>query len=192
MRDQTIVDLQYPRLDQNFVLDRDKLSGGLNQISASQLSLVRSAIREAVEGATDIDYDGKRKDIVVRIADDRLLEFAVMSDGQRALIGMIADIARRSCTLRGDELGPDVLAQTTGLVLIDELDLHLHPKWQRRVIADLKRIFPKIQFFATTHSPQVIGEARPGGNSPFDAAGPSEASTLAIVSVWIRNGCSNA
>ena len=53
------------------------------------------------------------------------------------------------------------LKETSGLVLIDELDLHLHPKWQRRIIGDLKRIFPKIQFFATTHSPQVIGEARP-------------------------------
>lgn len=47
------------------------------------------------------------------------------------------------------------------MVLIDEIDLHLHPRWQRRIIRDLKRIFPKIQFFATSHSPQVIGEAKP-------------------------------
>ena len=160
-RDQTIVDLQHPQLDRNFVLDNSKLSGGLNENPASHLSVVRSAIRGAVEGASEIDYDGRRKDIVVRFADGRMLEFAGMSDGQRTLIGMIADIARRACILKGDELGSDVLAQTTGLVLIDELDLHLHPKWQRRVIADLKRIFPKIQFFATTHSPQIIGEARP-------------------------------
>ncbi len=84
-----------------------------------------------------------------------------MSDGQRALIGMVADIARRACVLRGDETDIDVLTQTTGIVLIDELDLHLHPKWQRHIVGALKRIFPKIQFFATTHSPQVIGEARP-------------------------------
>jgi predicted ATP-binding protein involved in virulence len=49
--------------------------------------------------------------------------------------------------------------ETRGVVLIDELDLHLHPAWQRRVISDLKRTFPNIQFFATTHSPQLIGQA---------------------------------
>jgi predicted ATP-binding protein involved in virulence len=74
---------------------------------------------------------------------------------------MVAEIARRACLLNSSYLGERVLEETTGLVLIDELDLHLHPRWQRRVIGDLKRIFPKIQFFATTHSPQVIGEARP-------------------------------
>jgi predicted ATP-binding protein involved in virulence len=45
--------------------------------------------------------------------------------------------------------------------MIDELDLHLHPKWQRRVIRDLKATFPSVQFIATTHSPQLIGEAQP-------------------------------
>jgi len=45
--------------------------------------------------------------------------------------------------------------------MVDELDLHLHPKWQGRVIADLKRTFPSLQFITTTHSPQLIGEAQP-------------------------------
>jgi predicted ATP-binding protein involved in virulence len=58
-------------------------------------------------------------------------------------------------------LGRDVLLQTPGIVMIDELDLHLHPKWQRRIIRDLKRTFPQIQFVVTTHSPQLIGEALP-------------------------------
>ena len=51
-----------------------------------------------------------------------------------------------------------MLALTPGVVLLDELDVHLHPKWQRRVAADLKRTFPNLQFFCTSHSPQVIGE----------------------------------
>jgi hypothetical protein len=55
-----------------------------------------------------------------------------------------------------------VLTQTPGVVLIDEIDVHLHPKWQRRVISDLKRTFPSIQFVCTSHSPQVIGEAQGG------------------------------
>jgi predicted ATP-binding protein involved in virulence len=66
-----------------------------------------------------------------------------------------------------DELGPDdeplprVLRETPGVVLIDELDVHLHPKWQRRVATDLKETFPSIQFICTSHSPQVIGEVKP-------------------------------
>ena len=54
-----------------------------------------------------------------------------------------------------------MLAQTPGVVLIDELDVHLHPRWQRRVASDLKSTFPRIQFVCTTHSPQVIGEVAP-------------------------------
>lgn len=52
----------------------------------------------------------------------------------------------------------DVLKETQGLVLIDELDLHLHPAWQRRIVQGLSKIFPKVQFIATTHSPQILGE----------------------------------
>jgi predicted ATP-binding protein involved in virulence len=155
MRDQTLVALQLDRLDRDSGRD----------ISATralrQLMLVQGAIRESVEGAKTIEYDAERKDIVVYIEDGRILDFSSMSDGQRALIGLVAEIARRACLLNAPYLGAEVLSKTTGIVLIDELDLHLHPRWQRRVIGDLKHIFPNIQFFATTHSPQVIGEALP-------------------------------
>ena len=50
------------------------------------------------------------------------------------------------------------MKETQGLVLIDELDLHLHPAWQRRIVQGLSKIFPKVQFIATTHSPQILGE----------------------------------
>ena len=54
-----------------------------------------------------------------------------------ALIGLIADIARRACLLNAPFLGALTLEKTEGLILIDELDLHLHPRWQRRIIGDL-------------------------------------------------------
>ncbi len=126
-----------------------------------QLTLVQTAVRQAVEGATNVEYDAQLGDIIVAFEQATTQRFATMSDGQRALIGLVADIARRACLLNAETFGAQTLVETSGLVLIDELDLHLHPKWQRRIVADLKRIFPKIQFFATTHSPQVIGEARP-------------------------------
>jgi predicted ATP-binding protein involved in virulence len=153
--------------DQTFIAIQRKLRQIQGKIVESsdgffrQLLLVQGAIVEAVEDAKSIEYDADRSDIVIQSNDGSRRDFAGMSDGQRALIGLVADIARRACLLNAAVLGAVTLRETPGLVLIDELDLHLHPRWQRRVVADLKRIFPKIQFFATTHSPQVIGEARP-------------------------------
>ena len=59
-----------------------------------------------------------------------------------------------------DEPLPRVLARTPGVVLIDELDVHLHPKWQRGVVEDLRQAFPSIQFIATTHSPFIVQSLR--------------------------------
>ena len=86
--------------------------------------------------------------------------FSNLSDGQRVMLTLIGDLTRRALTLN-PHLEKDVLKQTPGVVSIDELDLHLHPRWQRRVIHDLKRTFPMVQFIATTHSPQLVGEALP-------------------------------
>lgn len=87
--------------------------------------------------------------------DKRLLRFRQLSDGYRNMLGMVSDIAQRCVTLN-PHLGAAAVAQTPGVVLIDEIDLHLHPKWQRRVVADLTRAFPLAQFVATTHSPFII------------------------------------
>lgn len=79
----------------------------------------------------------------------------MMSDGYRNMIGMIADIAYR-CIKLNPHLGVNALKETNGLVLIDELDLHLHPSWQKAIVKELTTSFPKIQFVATTHSPFIV------------------------------------
>ncbi|MCU0757390.1 MAG: AAA family ATPase [Xanthomonadales bacterium] len=86
--------------------------------------------------------------------------FEHLSDGQRAVIGLVADIARRMCLLN-PQLGTEVTRQTPGVVLIDELDIHLHPRWQRILTRGLKAAFPAVQFIAASHSPQVLGELHP-------------------------------
>jgi predicted ATP-binding protein involved in virulence len=88
------------------------------------------------------------------------VSFEHLSDGQRTALCLIADIARRICLLN-PQLGRDAISKTPGLVLIDELDAHLHPKWQRLVTKGLKSAFPAIQFIVTSHSPQVLGELAP-------------------------------
>ncbi|MCF6414158.1 AAA family ATPase [Collinsella tanakaei] len=81
-----------------------------------------------------------------------------LSDGYRTTLSMVADIAYRMAILN-PQLGSDVL-DTSGVVLIDEVDLHLHPLWQARILGDLRRTFPNIQFIVTTHAPVVISSVR--------------------------------
>lgn len=76
-----------------------------------------------------------------------------LSSGEKNLILIFADITRRLCLLSNSQ---DNKLQGHGFVLIDELELHLHPKWQRFIITNLSLIFPNVQFFITTHSPQII------------------------------------
>jgi predicted ATP-binding protein involved in virulence len=77
------------------------------------------------------------------------------------MLAPVGDIAYRAVTLN-PHLEANILTETPGVVSIDELDLHLHPKWQRRVIENLRTTFPKIQFICTTHSPFLILSLRSG------------------------------
>lgn len=83
------------------------------------------------------------------------LAYSQLSDGYRNIIGMAADIAYR-CIQLNPQLGERAVLDTPGVVLIDELDLHLHPNWQKSIVRDLKEAFPKLQFVATTHSPFIV------------------------------------
>ena len=85
------------------------------------------------------------------------LKLAKLSDGEKVLILLICDIVRK-IMLAQWESSPshnEILANT-GIVLIDEIELHLHPAWQRNVVSALTATFPNIQFIITTHSPQII------------------------------------
>ncbi len=78
-----------------------------------------------------------------------------LSDGLRIMAAMVAEIAWRCVTLNPHRRRNAVKA-TKGIILIDELDMHLHPDWQKNVVHDLKAAFPNIQFVATTHSPFIV------------------------------------
>lgn len=82
-----------------------------------------------------------------------------LSDGYKGTISLVADIAYRMAVLN-PQLLDQVLIETDGIVLIDEIDLHLHPAWQQRVIDDLVSIFPKVQFIVSTHAPAVINSVK--------------------------------
>ena len=83
------------------------------------------------------------------------LKISQLSDGIRNIFGMISDIAYR-CYLLNSHLDKESAKETEGIVLIDEVDMHLHPAWQQTILQDLQTAFPKLQFIVTTHSPQVL------------------------------------
>lgn len=137
-----------------------------NELSALQrkepnatLEACRHAVLSCVPEATNVHFDVARDELVLRV-DEQELPFHYLSDGFRNVVAMVADIAVR-CASLNPALGEEAPTKTPGVVLIDELDLHLHPKWQRRVVTDLLRAFPKVQFIGTTHSPFIIQSLPP-------------------------------
>jgi predicted ATP-binding protein involved in virulence len=165
------------------------------EVSASQqrgsetlaLRVIKQAIVDCVEGAESLYYDERYKDLVVSIKSYGQQLFQNLSDGQRIMLTLVGDLAKRATTLN-PHLGGKALEETPGIVTIDELDLHLHlhPKWQRHVIHDLKATFPSLQFIATTHSPQLIGEALPEEVVRLGQREPSHpAQSFGMDSNWI-------
>ncbi|MDP9877131.1 putative ATP-binding protein involved in virulence [Variovorax boronicumulans] len=136
-----------------------------DEVVDDELSLINSALASAVEGMKGVRYDMRQRSLLVDWDKDLSpgrdpTPFEYLSDGQRAVIYLVADIGRRMCLLN-PHLGMDALKKSPGVVLIDELDMHLHPKWQRAITNGLKSAFPAVQFIAASHSPQVLGELRP-------------------------------
>lgn len=126
------------------------------QRTAAEESLlsVLNALVEATPEITNVLYNPE-EDLLLAEQHERLLPLDALSDGYRNFLSLVADIAYR-CAALNPHLGANAPRETSGLVLIDEIDLHLHPRWQRRVISDLQATFPSLQFIATTHSPFII------------------------------------
>jgi len=107
-----------------------------------------------------IDYNKKLQQFVVNDPVDGEQLITVSSDGARSIVGMAADIAMQMA-LANPEMGAEVLRLTPGIVIIDEIELHLHPGWQQKILGMYQKLFPKIQFIISTHSPQVLSTVKP-------------------------------
>ena len=102
------------------------------------------------------DGAGERSRSLLIDQGNTTLPVKLLSDGERGALAMVLDLTRRLAQANPKMENPTTEAEA--VVLIDELELHLHPRWQRRIVRNLTKAFPKCQFIATTHSPQVIGE----------------------------------
>ncbi|GCL39537.1 SMC domain protein [Sphaerospermopsis reniformis] len=124
-----------------------------------QLEAVRQAISSLIPNFTKLRV--RRSPLRMTLQkDSEELIVNQLSDGEKCLLAMVGDLARRLAIANPGLENP---LDGYGVVLIDEIELHLHPKWQRKIIPALTRTFPNCQFIVTTHSPQVIGEIKPQG-----------------------------
>lgn len=127
------------------------------ELLEQRLKGISNAVNAVVqeEGWGDFHYSLTHNAPVLFHPDHGLLPLDMLSDGIRAMVSLVADLAFRCMRLNG-HLGAEAPQKSKGIVLIDEIDLHLHPAWQQRVIASLQNAFPEIQFIVSTHSPQVV------------------------------------
>lgn len=121
------------------------------------LAAVRQATRTVLEptGWQEIDWSFKLNVLVVEHPDHGRLPLSVLSDGVRNMIALVADLAHR-CIRLNPHFGESAAKLTPGILLIDEVDMHLHPRWQQLVIGLLQKVFPAMQMVLSTHSPHVL------------------------------------
>ena len=105
----------------------------------------------------NLKYNLKTQELLVEYSNGEILPFDLLSDGVRCTLALVMEIAFR-CYLLNPHLGADAPLKTKGVVLIDEIDLHLHPSWQTHILNDLRNAFPELQFIVSTHSPLVISQ----------------------------------
>lgn len=125
------------------------------------VAAVEKAVATFMPGYNNLHVISDRNGVNRLMIDKNGIPLAIrqLSDGERGVLSIVAEIARRLAIANPTLENPT--QEGSGVVLIDELDLHLHPRWQRTVVDNLTRTFPNCQFIVTTHSPQIISEVNP-------------------------------
>ncbi|MEZ9723057.1 AAA family ATPase [Vibrio splendidus] len=122
-----------------------------------QLQTVRRAISVFMPEYTELHIKRKPRLHMSIKKHDEVLDVAQLSKGEKCMLALVGDIARRMAVLNPSLDNPLV---GEGIVMIDEVDAHLHPKWQQTVLTNLEKTFPNLQFVVTTHSPQVLSTVK--------------------------------
>jgi predicted ATPase len=127
--------------------------------SARAIAAFERAVERFLPGYSNLRVTDEARPRLLIEKQGTVLPVAKLSDGERGMLALVFDLTRRLA--QANPGLDDPAADGVGVVLIDEIDLHLHPKWQRTIVKNLHATFPGLQFIATTHSPQVIGEVLP-------------------------------
>ncbi|MFK7907212.1 MAG: AAA family ATPase [Chitinophagales bacterium] len=123
------------------------------------LTAIRTAVETFLPNFSHLRVKRKGQPAMVVKKGKEEMEINQLSHGEKVLLAMVGDIARRLSIANPSLENP---LEGEGVVMIDEIELHLHPTWQRMVIDNLEATFPNLQFIVTTHSPQVIGNLQKG------------------------------
>jgi predicted ATP-binding protein involved in virulence len=129
-----------------------------NEAERFLATAVMDTVAKATPGVRRAWYDPKERSPVVRFESGEVATWKELSDGFHVYLSLVTDLARRAVMLNEQD-GGEAPSLVEGVVLIDEIDLHLHPRWQRTVLDGLRKVFPRLQFVVTTHSPQVLSSA---------------------------------
>ena len=122
------------------------------------LGAFEDATMRFLPGYSNLRPDGDRPQLLINRG-DHTIRVRQMSDGERGVLALVLDLTRRLVQANPEMENP--VAESEAVVLIDELELHLHPKWQRQIVGKLTATFSRCQFIATTHSPQVVASVNP-------------------------------
>ena len=148
-----------PRVSSADLLDwlhRERLKEFETERPSRLLAAWNKAVETCFEEDVKVTYSPSRERLEVRfICHKQTVAYENLSHGQRNILSMAGDIAFKAIILN-PHLGDEAVTAVKGIVLIDELDLHLHPRWQRIIVPALLQAFPHLQFVATTHSPFII------------------------------------
>jgi predicted ATP-binding protein involved in virulence len=123
------------------------------------LDTVRDCLSDVFPGYSNLRIEDKPTRLVIQ-KNNQKISFDKLSDGEKCYITLVLDIARRLAT---SNVGGDSPLLGSQIVMIDEVDLHLHPSWQLHVISNLEKKFPNCQFFITSHSSLVLSSLRDSG-----------------------------
>lgn len=131
------------------------------QRSRQIFEAAREALKKVLLGAEQIVVEN---DVHVELVGGRRAPLALLSDGYLTTAGWVVDLMARWIHRNEERLDvdEDFCSKMEGVVLIDEIDLHLHPRWQERVIEDVRALFPRLTFIVTTHHPLTLRGARAG------------------------------
>ncbi len=135
-----------------------KIKNGLATLKSNkdpQLDAVRQAIYRFMPGFSNLRVRRKPRLHMSINKEGKPLNVLQLSQGEKSLMALVGDIARRLAIMNPTLDNP---LHGQGIVLIDEVDMHLHPSWQRSIIERLTTTFPHCQFILTTHSPLVISD----------------------------------
>ena len=125
--------------------------------SDTQLQAVRNAIYAFIPEFNNLRVRRKPRLQMVVDKNDKTLNVNQLSQGEKSLMALVGDIARRLAMMNPKLDNP---LHGKGIILIDEIDMHLHPQWQRSIIQRLQTTFPNCQFILSTHSPLVISDTQ--------------------------------